>query len=89
VKRSVVEYALIRNFPRTIAANVEIPAGQVNTVAGAAVYVQQEISSATAHALIVPSTTTTVANAEMFVLRAQPAPQMVAFPIRDKHQHLE
>ena len=64
--------------------NVVIPVpGKDNSVTMAPVRVGQEISSAMAHALIMPSTTTTVGNAEMFVLPAQPVPQKVAFLTRD------
>jgi len=55
--------------------NVVIPVpGKANSVTMAPVRVGQVISSATAHASTRTSTTTTVANAEMFVLQAQPVP---------------
>ena len=64
--------------------NVVIPVqGKDNSVTMAPVRVGQVISSATAHASMVPSTTTTVGNAEMFVPPAQPVPQKVAFLTRD------
>jgi len=65
------------------AVNAVTPVLEENSVIVAAVRVRQAIYSATARALTVPSTTTTVENAEMFVLRAQPVPQQAAFLTRD------
>jgi hypothetical protein len=83
VKLSVVESALIQASIRITVANAVTPVQEANSVATAAVRVRQVISSATAHALTRTSMTTTVENAEMLVLRAQPVPQELAFLTRD------
>jgi hypothetical protein len=64
-------------------ANAVIAVPENNSVQLVNVGVPQVISSATAHALIETSTTTTVGNAEMLVLRAQHVPQELAFLTRD------
>ena len=83
MKLSVVEGALIQASIKITVANAATPVQEGNTVATAAVRVRQVISSATAHALTRTSMTTTVENAEMLVLRAQPVPQELAFLTQD------
>ncbi len=83
VKRSVVEGALIQASIKITVANVVTHVQEDNSAAMAAVRVRQVISSATAHASTRTSTTTTVENAEMLVLRAQHVPQELAFLTRD------
>jgi ribosomal protein S12 len=79
----VVEGALIQASIKITVANVGTHVREANSAAMAAVRVRQVITSATAHALIGTSTTTTAENAEMLVLRAQHVPQELAFLTRD------
>jgi hypothetical protein len=79
VKLSVVEGALTQASIKITVANVVTHVPEANSAAMAAVRARQVISSATAHALIRTSTTTTVGNAEMFVVLAHPVPQELAF----------